>query len=146
VEETGDAYVVELELPGAKREDISVELGGGELVATGEVSERKRMGLLRARIRPVGRFHYRVSLPAEVKEDEVTASLAEGVLTVRVPKTEKARQRKIRSSPRDGGPDLLTRRGSVCPPRRCRVGSGSWSTGCLGSWGTWLRCSPGTGT
>jgi HSP20 family protein len=36
-----------------------------------------------------------VSLPAEVDEDKVTASLAAGVLTVRVPKTERARQRKI---------------------------------------------------
>jgi HSP20 family protein len=65
------------------------------LVVTGEVTERKRVGLLRTRNRPVGRFHYRVSLPAEVDEDEVTASLADGVLTVRVPKTERARQRKI---------------------------------------------------
>jgi HSP20 family protein len=43
----------------------------------------------------VGRFEYRVSLPAEVQEDQVTASLTDGVLTVRVPKTEQARRRKI---------------------------------------------------
>ena len=55
----------------------------------------ERVGFLRSRTRQVGLFDYRVSLPTEVDEDKVTASLADGVLTVRVPKTERARQRKI---------------------------------------------------
>ena len=95
VEETGDAYLVELELPGVKRDDVTVEFGGGELTVSGQVKERERVGFLRTRTRQVGRFDYRVSLPAEVDEDKVTASLTDGVLTVRVPKTERARQRKI---------------------------------------------------
>jgi len=95
VEETAEAYLVELELPGVKREDVSVEFGGGELAVTGEVKKRERVGFLRSRTRPVGRFDYRVSLPAEVEDDQVTASLSEGVLTVRVPKTDRARQRRI---------------------------------------------------
>jgi len=95
VEETAEAYLVELELPGVKRQDVSVQFGGGELAVTGEVKQRERVGFLRSRTRPVGRFDYRVSLPAEVEDDQVTASLADGVLTVRVPKTERARPRKI---------------------------------------------------
>jgi HSP20 family protein len=95
VEETEDAYLVEIELPGVKRDDVTVEFGGGELTVSGQVKERERVGFLRTRTRPAGRFDYRVSLPAEVEEDKVTASLSEGVLTVRVPKTERARQRKI---------------------------------------------------
>ncbi|MGI5125365.1 Hsp20/alpha crystallin family protein [Pseudonocardia sp. CA-107938] len=95
VEETGDAYVVEVELPGVQREDVSVEFGGGELAVTGEVKERERVGFLRKRTRPVGRFDFRVALPAEVQEEQVTASLTDGVLTVRVPKAEHARQRRI---------------------------------------------------
>jgi HSP20 family protein len=95
VEETADAYVVEVELPGVQREDVSVEFGGGELAVTGEVKERERVGFLRKRTRPVGRFDYRVVLPAEVEDEQVTASLTDGVLTVRVPKAEHARQRRI---------------------------------------------------
>jgi len=95
VEETGDAYVVEVELPGVQREDVSVEFGGGELAVTGEVEERERVGFLRKRTRPVGRFEYRVALPAEVEDEQVTASLTDGVLTVRVPKAAHARQRRI---------------------------------------------------
>ncbi|HZA16956.1 MAG TPA: Hsp20/alpha crystallin family protein [Pseudonocardiaceae bacterium] len=95
VEETADAYVVELELPGIKREDVSVEFGGGELTVAGEAKERERVGFLRTRTRLVGRFDYRVSLPADVEEDRVSASLSDGVLTVRVPKNEKSRPRRI---------------------------------------------------
>ncbi|MDQ4011967.1 MAG: Hsp20/alpha crystallin family protein [Actinomycetota bacterium] len=95
VEETPEAYVVELELPGVKRKDVSVEFDAGELAVTGEVKERERVGFLRTRTRPVGRFDYRISLPADVVDDQITASLSDGVLTVQVPKTEKARPRKI---------------------------------------------------
>lgn len=95
VEETDEAYLVDLELPGVKREDISVEFGAGELVVTGQVTRRERVGFLRSRTRPIGRFDYRVHLPADVEQEHVDASLSDGVLTVRVPKTEKARRRRI---------------------------------------------------
>ncbi|MDQ4103690.1 MAG: Hsp20/alpha crystallin family protein [Actinomycetota bacterium] len=95
VEETDDAYLVELELPGVKQGDISVELGGGELAVTGEVKERQRVGLLRSRTRRVGHFEYRLSLPTDIEEEQVSASMSNGVLTVRAPKTAKARPRKI---------------------------------------------------
>lgn len=42
--ETDSAYVIEIELPGVRREDVDVNLNGNELVVTGEVKERKREG------------------------------------------------------------------------------------------------------
>jgi HSP20 family protein len=95
VEETDDAYLVEVELPGLKQKDISVEFGSGELAITGEVKERQRAGLLRSRTRRIGHFEYRLSLPADVAEDQINASMGDGVLTVRVPKTTQAQRRKI---------------------------------------------------
>ncbi|MDQ4011279.1 MAG: Hsp20/alpha crystallin family protein [Actinomycetota bacterium] len=95
VEETAEAYLVELELPGVKRKDVSVEFGGGELAVTGEVKERERVELLRTRTRPVGRFDYRVILPTDVEQGQVAASLSDGVLTVRVPKSERSGPRRI---------------------------------------------------
>lgn len=44
--ETDDAYVIEVELPGVRREDVDVALNGNELVVTGECKERKREGLV----------------------------------------------------------------------------------------------------
>jgi HSP20 family protein len=88
VVETDDAYVIEIELPGVRREDVDVKLNGNELVVTGELKERKREGLFRRRTRRRGEFDYRVTLPGDLKADEVEASLAYGVLKVYVPKAD----------------------------------------------------------
>ncbi len=95
VEETDDAYVVEVELPGVKGDDISVEVAGRRLTVSGERKERERVGILRRQTRTVGRFHYEVVLPGDVDEEGVEASLDEGVLSVRVPKAEAERARRI---------------------------------------------------
>lgn len=95
IEETDDAYLVEADLPGVKREDLSVELRESELVISGELKERERTGVLRRRSRRTGRFEYRVTLPGDADADKVEATLRDGVLTVRVPKTAKAQPRRI---------------------------------------------------
>jgi HSP20 family protein len=95
MEEHDDAYVVEAELPGVKREDVEIELVGSELAITGEVKERERTGVMRRRTRRTGRFDYRVTLPEQVDAEQIEASLAEGVLTVRAPKSERAQRKKI---------------------------------------------------
>jgi HSP20 family protein len=93
IEETDDAYVIEADLPGVKREDIDIELEGNELQVTGEIKQRE--GKFRRRTRRVGRFELRVALPDGVDGGAVDAKLDRGVLTVRVPKAEKAQRRKI---------------------------------------------------
>ena len=98
VSETDAAYVVEIELPGVRREDVDLELDGNELVVTGEVKERKREGLLRRRTRRIGNFEYRVTLPGDFRADDVEASLAHGVLTVQVPKAQTTKHTKIEVS------------------------------------------------
>jgi HSP20 family protein len=95
IEEADDAYVVEADLPGVKREDVNIELVGNELTVTGEIKERERKGALRRQTRRTGRFEYRVLLPDHVDSEKVEANLNEGVLTVRVPKAERAQRRKI---------------------------------------------------
>lgn len=95
IEELDDAYVVEAELPGVDRKDVNVELIGNELTITGEVKERERKGTLRRRTRRTGRFDYRVGLPSQVDPEKIEASLTGGVLTVRVPKSERAQRRQI---------------------------------------------------
>jgi HSP20 family protein len=98
VSETEDAYLVEVDLPGVRRGDISIDLAGSELSISGELKERERQGLLRYRTRRVGQFAYRVSLPQDVDGDRVEANLVDGVLTVRAPKAEASRPRRIEVS------------------------------------------------
>ena len=95
IEETDDAWIVEADLPGVKRGDVEVELRDGELAISGELKERERRGLLRRRTRRTGRFDYRVTLPGEFDADAIDASLEHGVLTVRVPKPQRAQPRRI---------------------------------------------------
>jgi HSP20 family protein len=93
--ETDSAYTIEIELPGVRREDVDVTLNGNELLVTGEVKERKREGLLRRRTRRVGEFEFRVTLPGYLREGDIEASLAYGVLKVYVPKAESSKSSKI---------------------------------------------------
>src|SRR6266516_2656578 len=94
IEEQDDVYVLEAELPGVKRQDLNIEIVGNELAITGEIKEQERKGVLRKQTRRTGRFEYRIGLPAQVDADKVDASLDNGVLTVRVPKAERAQRRK----------------------------------------------------
>lgn len=95
LEETDKAFVVEIELPGVARGDIDVELSGRRLTVTGERKEKERAGVLRRRTRTVGRFCYEVVFPSEVSDADVSASYADGVLTVSVPKAEAEKAHKI---------------------------------------------------
>ncbi|MGY1688637.1 Hsp20/alpha crystallin family protein [Geodermatophilus sp. SYSU D01105] len=95
VEETDDAWSVEIDLPGVARDDVDIQLTDRELTVSGEVKEKERAGILRRRARRVGQFSYSVTLPGDVDADGVTAQLTDGVLTVRVPKSQQAKPRRI---------------------------------------------------
>lgn len=95
IEESDDAYVVDIELPGVRRDDVAIEISENRLSVTGERRERQRRGLVRRSTRTTGRFRLQVTLPLPVDADAVTASLDHGVLTVTVPKSASARRRRI---------------------------------------------------
>jgi HSP20 family protein len=91
-EETADAYLVRAELPGMKRDNIDIELRGNELRITGKVEEESGGKTLRQRR---SKFAYHTSLPADADAEKVEVRLADGVLTVRLPKRTQAVGRRI---------------------------------------------------
>ena len=95
VEETDDSFVVEVELPGVKKDEVNIEVSGRRLSVRGERKQRERAGVLRRNERVLGSFCYEVLLPDEIDVDKIDASLAEGVLTITAPKTKGARAKKI---------------------------------------------------
>lgn len=95
IEETSDAYIFEMELPGLSRDDITVEAGQNELHISGHVVEKERTGIVRHRTRRSGQFSYRVALPAGTDPDRISATYKDGVLTVTVPRSEDSRPRRI---------------------------------------------------
>ena len=95
VSETDDAYVVEVDLPGANRDQIDIQVQDRELVITGEIPESEQEGRRHRRSRRTGRFEFHTYLPGDLNADSVNAQLSDGVLTVTVPKAEKAKPRHI---------------------------------------------------
>lgn len=93
--ETDQAYEIEIELPGVRREDVDVNLNGNELVVKGELKERKREGLFRRRTRRCGEFEYRVTLPGDLNAADAEASLAYGVLRLYIPKARSSKPNNI---------------------------------------------------
>ncbi len=97
VYEEKDNFVVKAELPGMKKEDISVSLHDGNLIISGErKNEVKSEGaeVYRAE-RYVGKFQRSVSLPMPVIAGKVTAEYKDGILTVTLPKSEEAKPKQI---------------------------------------------------
>jgi len=95
VEETDDAYIVDIELPGVAKQDLDIEIAGRRLTVRGERKEKERVGMLRRRERSLGHFQYEVTLPGDVDDDSIVANLDDGVLAVRVPKPPSERPRRI---------------------------------------------------
>lgn len=77
------------ELPGLKKEDVSIDVHNGRLTVSGESrmsSEHDENGYA-VRERRYGKFSRTLQLPAGVKEDDIKARMDNGVLTVTFPKT-----------------------------------------------------------
>ncbi|AHH97018.1 Hsp20/alpha crystallin family protein [Kutzneria viridogrisea] len=95
VTETAEDYLIEIDLPGVRREDVTIDLAGSELTVSGMLEQAERRGAHRRRARRTGRFLYRVSLPQDLAADKIDAKLRDGVLTIRVPKSEVAKPHRI---------------------------------------------------
>jgi HSP20 family protein len=95
IEEQDDAYVVEADLPGVMSTDVKIEQVGNELMISGEFKEREPKGVTRRKTRRTGAFSYRVALPERIDSEKIDARLDSGVLTIRVPKSQRAERRQI---------------------------------------------------
>lgn len=108
VEETPDQLVLTAELPGMQHEDIDVELEDGVLTIQGEKKEEQKdentQGLLYER--RWGSFTRRFTLPRAVDANNITANFENGILTIRVPKAEEAKGRKIQITAGESGRDV----------------------------------------
>jgi len=85
---TDDAYVVEVELPGVKEEDISVQLHGNMLIVKGNKhsSHEEKNKTYYFSERTYGAFQRTFRLPPDVDDSSIEAAAADGVLTLRIPK------------------------------------------------------------
>jgi len=97
VYETDEAYVVNAELPGMSKEDITIDVKDRILTVTGERSDENEMKRERyyRKERFFGRFERSFSLPEGVDSEMITAELKNGVLKVSIPRPEKNKPKRI---------------------------------------------------
>jgi HSP20 family protein len=97
ISEDDDRYVVTAELPGSKREDITVELKDQVLTIRGEKRNEREEKKEQSRWieRTYGSFSRSFTLPANAAADRVKAEFRDGVLTVEIPKAEEAKPKAI---------------------------------------------------
>lgn len=94
MEEKDDNYVIRMDIPGADKSNISVNIDDRQLVVSGKVDETiERQGRNQLRKeRRSGEFKRALTLPGPVKADEMEAKYEKGVLTITVPKVEEGPQ------------------------------------------------------
>lgn len=92
-----DRFELVADLPGVCAGDVEVEFKEGVLHVQGarQAAELPKGARVHRRSRLAGRFQQRVVLGDEVDVDGIDASFADGVLTVRVPRSERTRPRQI---------------------------------------------------
>lgn len=95
--EDQDKYIVAVELPGIRKEDMKVSVHEGVLTVSGERKSEKdvKEGTLLRCERFCGKFSRSVTLPSAVRADKVNAVYKDGVLTVEIPKAEEAKPKTV---------------------------------------------------
>jgi len=96
VRSNDERVLFHFDVPGLKKEDLEITLDNGVLTVKGarkfEPGAAKDQVLLG---RAYGSFTRSFSLPEHLEEEKLTAKLADGVLTIEIPKLQKARPRRI---------------------------------------------------
>jgi HSP20 family protein len=93
-----DDIVVKAELPGMEKDNIEVNLSDRRLTIKGEKrqeEEVKKAGYYRSE-RSYGSFVRTLELPREVQTDKVKADFKNGILMIRLPKTEEAKKKETK--------------------------------------------------
>jgi HSP20 family protein len=93
VREEDDAYVLSALVPGLKAEDLNIQVLDDVLRIDGGYKADENEYVLREL--PSGSFTRTLRLPAAIEADSVEAKISEGVLTLKLPKAESARPKRI---------------------------------------------------
>jgi len=94
--DSGTEYVVKAELPGLKKENVQIELWPNELslTAKSEVETEERGKTYLHRERAFSMFRRRIGFGESIDTEKVSASMAEGILEIKLPKLEPKPEKK----------------------------------------------------
>jgi HSP20 family protein len=97
VYEEKDAIVVKAEVSGMTKDDVQVSMSGDVVTIRGEKKQEEdvRDGEYYRHERSYGAFSRSVRLPTDVQADKATATFKNGVLELRLPKSEEAKRKSV---------------------------------------------------
>jgi HSP20 family protein len=98
VREEDEAYILSALVPGLKSDDVSIQVLDDVVRIEGEYKQDETQYLMQEL--PHGSFTRTLRLPASIEADSVEAKIADGVLTLRLPKAESARPKRIKITSR----------------------------------------------
>lgn len=93
----GDAVLIHVELPGVKKEDVSIEVQDSILTLKGKRLSEKEFEKEKyyRRERSFGSFQRSFTLPPVTNPDKIKAKFKEGVLEIEIPKPEESNPRQV---------------------------------------------------
>jgi len=97
VHESDEAYVIFLNIPGVKKDDVQIAVQDGRLTITGDTpvqGVKEDMHVVRTE-RLTGSFYRSFALPQKIDDNSIEAEYRDGVLKVFVPKAEESKPRRI---------------------------------------------------
>ena len=97
ITEDDEQYVITAEVPGAKKDDVTIEMHDNVMTVRGEKRSEREEAREHSRHveRSYGSFSRAFTLPANAAGNQVKASFTDGVLTVTIPKAEEAKPKII---------------------------------------------------
>ena len=97
IHDTPEEVVLTAALPGIKPEDVEITMTGQTLTLRGEFKADQTVEQSRYLVqeRRYGTFHRQIELPVRVQGDRAEASFENGLLTLRIPKSEEVKPRQI---------------------------------------------------
>ncbi|PYI75636.1 MAG: heat-shock protein Hsp20 [Verrucomicrobia bacterium] len=93
--EDGDAYILSAEMPGVNKEGLEISIENNELTITGRRSLPEIEGTLVHRESRTENFRRAFELDPGIDTAKISARVDQGILTLRLPKAEKLKPRKI---------------------------------------------------
>jgi HSP20 family protein len=97
IRQSDEAYTIEASVAGFRPEDVEVTFDEGVLTIRGQrkSEQEQKQGSYVRRERKMTSVYRQISLPAEVRADEISAHFEHGVLTITVPRAQKAQPKRI---------------------------------------------------
>lgn len=97
LKETNQEYIARFDVPGVKKNELKIEVDGNRLTVRGERKSEKKETDERHYFAEsaYGSFMRTFTLPFRIEEAKVDAHYEDGVLTIKIPKTEVSKAKEI---------------------------------------------------